>query len=262
LRLGLTGWIPASRRLGMVFRMSLPKQTSSVRQAVILAGGQATRLRPYTDTRPKAMIEVAGRPIIDYQLDWLAASGVRNVVVSCGYLADVLKEHLLDGSRTDLDIALVVEDEPLGRGGALKFAAAHLPAPEERWLAFNGDVLTRFSLADFCDRHERASVTATVALTQYRIPYGLAELDGQGLIRGFRETPLSPYWINAGGYCFEPSVVSALPDKGDHELTTFPELAEQGKLGSFLIEGYWRGVDTAKDLKQASAEVTQLGWTA
>src|SRR5919202_506691 len=104
-----------------------------MRQAVILAGGQATRMRPYTEDRPKAMVEVAGAPILEHQLKWLASSDVRSVVLSVGYRADVIREHVGDGAGYGLEVAYAVESEPLGRGGGLRFAASHLPHKEEGW---------------------------------------------------------------------------------------------------------------------------------
>jgi NDP-sugar pyrophosphorylase family protein len=108
-----------------------------VRQAVILAGGQASRLRPYTDTIPKALVQVAGRPIFEHQATWLAAEGIEEVVISCGYRADVLQEYV-DTHRLPLRVRIVVEDEPLGRGGGLKYAAKNLPFQDERWVGLNG----------------------------------------------------------------------------------------------------------------------------
>jgi NDP-sugar pyrophosphorylase family protein len=225
-----------------------------VRQAVILAGGQATRMRPYTDDRPKAMVEVAGAPILEHQLKWLASSDVRSVVLSVGYRADVIRGHVGDGSGYGLDVAYAVENEPLGRGGGLRFAASQLPHPEEAWFAMNGDVLSRFPMADLAAQHHRLKATATIALAPYRSNWGLAELEGN-LVRGFVQSPLLPYWINAGIYAMSPEVVSLLPEKGDHEDSTFPSLAVAGKLGAFKIEGYWRGIDTVKDVKEATAEL-------
>jgi NDP-sugar pyrophosphorylase family protein len=239
--------------------MPISGRNAQVRQAVILAGGQATRLRPYTDDRPKAMVPVAGKPIVDWQLEWLAASGCEHVVVSCGYLADVLGKHL-QGHSYPLAIEVVVEDEPLGRGGALRFAAGHLPYTGERWLALNGDVLTRFPLADFIDRHHQAEAMATIALAQYRTTWGIATLDDEDRIAGFVQSPRLPYWINGGVYAFEPDVVELLPVKGDHEDTTFPQLAVDKRLAAYKIPGYWRGVDTVKDVKEAGEEVTGLDW--
>jgi NDP-sugar pyrophosphorylase family protein len=229
-----------------------------MRQAVILAGGKATRMRPYTDDRPKAMVEVAGAPILEHQLRWLAASDVGFVVLSVGYRADVIQAHVGDGSGFGLEASYAVEDEPLGRGGGLKFAAQQLPFPDEGWIGMNGDVLSRFQMSDLVGQHHRLNATATIALAPYRSNWGLAELEGD-LVRGFVQSPRLPYWINAGIYAMSPEVVSLLPDKGDHEDTTFPSLALAGKLGAFKIEGYWRGIDTVKDVQEASAELLSGG---
>lgn len=223
-------------------------------QAVILAGGRALRMRPYTDARPKAMVEVAGAPIVEHQLRWLAASGVTHAVLSVGYRADVVQAHLGDGSRLGLTVTYAVEEEPLGRGGGLKFAARTLPRPGARWLGLNGDVISSFDLADLAALHERAGPLATVALAPYRSTWGVVDLEGD-LIRGFIQSPELPYWINAGIYLMEPEVVDLLPDRGDHEETTFPELAAAGKLAGYRIDGYWRGIDTVKDVQEATAEL-------
>lgn len=226
-----------------------------MRQAVILAGGQATRMRPYTDDRPKAMVEVAGKPIIQHQIEWLRAGGVSSFVVSCGYRAEVLEASLGDGSHLDVSITYAKEDEPLGRGGGLRYAGKHLPFPTERWLALNGDVIARFPLDELTSSHDAHGAIATIALAQYRSQWGLADMDGDR-IRGFNEKPLLPYWLNAGIYCFEHEVIDLLPVKGDHEDTTFPELAAEGRLFGFRITGYWRGIDTAKDIKEANIELS------
>ncbi|MBB4933106.1 NDP-sugar pyrophosphorylase family protein [Lipingzhangella halophila] len=227
------------------------------REAVILAGGQATRLRPYTDTRPKAMVEVAGHPIIDYQLEWLAGHGVEHVVVSCGYKADVLREHLASragGPR----ISLLVEEEPLGRGGALRYAASGLRESDDPYLALNGDVLTWFSLDDFVSFHREKGGLVTLALAQYRTSWGIVDVTEDGTIEGFTQSPLLPFWINAGVYLFERAAIPKLPYKGDHESSTFPELAGEGRLFGYRIGGFWRGIDTAKDVKEASEQIPAL----
>ncbi|OLT24989.1 guanyltransferase [Nocardiopsis sp. CNR-923] len=225
-----------------------------VTQALILAGGQATRLRPYTDTRPKAMVEVAGRPIIDYQLEWLASYGVEQVVVSCGYKAEVLGDHLsarAGGPR----ISLLVEDEPLGRGGALRYAATGLRDPDAPYLALNGDVLTWFPLDEMTAHHRERGGLATLALAQFRTTWGIVDVDDRDRIEGFTQSPLLPVWINAGVYLFEPGITPLLPAKGDHESSTFPGLAKEGRLTAYRIDGFWRGVDTAKDVKEAGEAI-------
>lgn len=136
-------------------------------QAVILAGGQGSRLRPYTDDRPKPMVEIPGTgiPIIGHQLAWLASEGVTDAVVSCGHLAEVLQDWLAR-ARLPLRVTTVVEEEPLGRGGGLKYAARRLPHPDEPWYATNGDIWTRFSLREMAAFHTERGATATLALAR------------------------------------------------------------------------------------------------
>src|SRR5258708_31625064 len=145
-----------------------------MRQAVILAGGQATRLRPYTEDRPKAMVEVAGIPVCEHQLIWLAEAGVEHAVMSVGYRAEVIQDRIGDGSRLGIKVDYAVEETPLGRGGGMKLAAKQLPLKEEGWFAMNGDVLARFSLNDLAAHHHRISAHATIPLAAYRYNYRLA----------------------------------------------------------------------------------------
>ncbi|WP_232835868.1 nucleotidyltransferase family protein [Actinocorallia populi] len=232
-----------------------------VRQAVILAGGNATRLRPYTDRVPKALVDVGGRPILEHQVEWLAAEGVEHVVVSCGYLAEMMRRHVL-GRTFPLRVSLAVEERPLGRGGGLKHAARSLPFADEPWLGLNGDILTRFPLADLVRQHADSGALATLGVTALKSPYGIVDIAADGRITGFDEAPVLPHWINAGIYLFEPGMRGLLPDLGDHETATFPRLAAGGRLGAYEIDGYWRGIDTAKDLKEANRDLRALGWAA
>ncbi|MDX2706486.1 nucleotidyltransferase family protein [Streptomyces sp. PA03-6a] len=237
-----------------------PATSPAVTQAVLLAGGQGSRLRPYTDTRPKPMIEIPGTgiPIIGHQLAWLAAEGVTDAVISCGHLAEVLQEWLA-GTAADLPLRVttVVEREPLGRGGGLKHAAASLPRPQEPWYATNGDIWTRFSLREMAAFHVERAAVATLALARPRIPWGAVETDEFGHVLDFIEAPPSPFLINAGVYVFSPEFTGLLPERGDHERTTFPQLARERRLAGFpLPQGaYWRAIDTAKDLAEAAKEL-------
>ncbi|MFI6347779.1 NDP-sugar synthase [Streptomyces sp. NPDC050560] len=242
--------------------MTDPHAAPAPTQAVILAGGQGSRLRPYTDDRPKPMVEIPGTgvPIIGHQLAWLAEEGVTDAVVSCGHLAEVLGEWL-ESTELPLRVTTVVEKEPLGRGGGLKFAAAHLPDAEGAWYATNGDIWTRFSLREMAAFHAERAATATLALARPRIPWGAVETDAFGHITDFIEAPPSPYLINAGVYVFSAEFTGALPDRGDHERTTFPGLARTRRLAGYPIPhgAYWRAIDTAKDLTQAARELASLG---
>lgn len=230
--------------------MNTPNGTAT-RQAVILAGGQATRLRPYTDDRPKALVEVAGRTIFERQVEWLAAGGVEHVVVACGYLADVL-ERFVQTTPLPLSVTVRREETRLGRGGGLKFGAAALRYPDEPWVGLNGDVLTDAPLAEIVARHVTTSAAATIAVARYKCPYGVLNLTDDDAITSFVEAPLLPYWINAGIYVFDPATTALLPDLGDHEDTTFPRLAGENRLFAYRISSDWRGIDTVKDLMEAN----------
>lgn len=225
-----------------------------VRQAVILAGGQGSRLKPLTDTVPKAMVEIGGTCIIDHQIRWLAESGVTDLVVSAGHLHDVLAEHLAERAQP-LNVRTVVEEEPLGRGGALKYAGRHLPASTAPWYALNGDIWTRFDLRGMADYHRERSALATIGLARPRIPWGVVDLDEFGRVIDFVEAPPSPYPVNAGVYVFAREMLDLLPDTGDHERSTFPLLAKEKRLAGFPIDGYWRAIDTAKDVSEAAKDL-------
>ncbi|TPQ22189.1 nucleotidyltransferase family protein [Streptomyces sporangiiformans] len=242
--------------------MTDPNVASRPVQAVVLAGGQGSRLRPYTDDRPKPMVEIpgTGTPIIGHQLAWLAGEGVTDVVVSCGHLAEVL-QRWLESTEFPIRVTTVVETEPLGRGGGLKFAAKHLPHPDRPWYATNGDIWTRFSLRDMTDFHTERDAVATLALARPRIPWGAVETDDFGHITDFIEAPPTSYQVNAGVYVFSPEFTELLPERGDHERTTFPRLARERRLAGYpLPQGaYWRAIDTAKDLTEAAKELAALG---
>ena len=207
------------------------------------------------------MVEISGRTIIDHQLDWLAAAGVEHVVVSCGHLAEVLQDHL-KAQDHPLEVRTAVESEPLGRGGGLRFAGNHLPDPHQPWFATNGDIWTRFDLNAMSARHFESGATATLALARPRIPWGAVQVDEAGSVVDFQEAPPLPYPINAGVYVFGPEVIDLLPERGDHERTMFPQLAGERRLGGFEITGFWRAIDTLKDLQEAARELAALGENA
>jgi NDP-sugar pyrophosphorylase family protein len=227
--------------------------------ALIIAGGEGERLRPLTNDRPKNMVPVAGKPIVERQIAWLKANGVTDVVFLCGYKHDVLEGHVGDGSRFGVTAHYSVESEPLGRGGALKQGFSFVPEIEELVIACNGDILTNQELAEVIGSHSAREATATVMLTPLKSPYGVVDVGEDGLVTSFREKPVLPYWINAGIYVFSRGIVSLLPDKGDHENETFPQLAAAGKLTGYKSEAYWRPVDSIKDLSEAEKELAATG---
>jgi len=227
-------------------------------KAIILAGGKGERLRPYTNDRPKGMVEVLGVPILAYQVRWLRANGIDGILFSCGYHHEVIREHFGEGSRWGVAFDYVVEEVPLGRGGGMKLALSRLAAEDDPVVVTNGDVITNFPLRDMIAEHRRSGTMGTIYLAPYFSPFGIVEVDEGGRVLGFREKPELPYWINGGVYVLSRAIEPHLPDRGDHEVETFPLLARQGQLRAFCSRAYWQSVDTVKDLSATSRELEQF----
>jgi len=223
--------------------------------AIVLAGGKGERLRPFTEDRPKPMVEIMGIPMLGYQLQWLQGQGVTDIVIACGYRHEVIEKYFGNGERLGLRVRYAVEEEPLGRGGALRLALDQVSQGEDAVIATNGDVITNLKLAPVLEFHRARKMLATVVLTAFVSPYGIVENDGDGRVTRFREKPELPYWINAGVYVLSPAIRSHLPERGDHETSTFPELARAGRLGAYQAQAYWRGVDTIKDVNEVASEM-------
>jgi NDP-sugar pyrophosphorylase family protein len=224
--------------------------------ALIIAGGEGERLRPLTDDRPKNMVPVAGKTIAERQLAWLRQSDVTDVVFLCRYKAKVLQEHIGNGSKFGAHVQYSIENEPLGRGGALKLGFGLIPKDEPHVIACNSDILTDQSLSELLTLHESKRAVATLMLAPLRSPYGIVDVADDERIESFREKPTLPYWVNAGVYVLSREFFALLPDKGDHETTVFPTLAAQSKLFGLKSDAYWRPVDSIKDLAEAEKELT------
>jgi NDP-sugar pyrophosphorylase family protein len=224
-------------------------------QAIILAGGRGERLRPFTEDRPKPMVEILGIPILGYQLQWLQSQGVEDVIVSCGYRHEVIQNYFGNGEKWGVKIQYSVEQEPLGRGGALKLAFRSLAEGEDICLATNGDVITNVRLKPLIQAHRQNSCIGTIVLAPFISPYGIVEADEEDKVVGFREKPELPYWMNAGIYVLSREIESLLPDQGDHETSTFPQLAAERQLRAYKSRSYWRSVDTVKDLSEVTKEL-------
>ena len=226
-----------------------------ITSAIILAGGRGERLRPLTSERPKPMIEVAGLPIIHRSMLWLKAAGINKIVIACGYQHQVIQNYFSQERGLGLDISYSIEEQPLGRGGAIKLAAHSLTGISKPSLVINGDNLTDLSLADLVIAHEQAAVAATIVAVPLRSPYGIIETDNNNKIIRFVEKPELPHWINAGIYVINSELWSQFPDIGDHEKTLFPKLVQDQQLQAYKFRGFWRTIDTAKDLFDLSSEI-------
>lgn len=221
-------------------------------KAVILAGGQSKRLRPLTDDKPKTMVEIGGRPIIEWQIDWLKSHGVTSFVILANYKRDVLINHLGSGEKFGIKTAFALEDGPLGTGGALK-NAAHILSSDKEFLMVNGDVISDIDVGHL---KLGANDVAALSLVPLKSPYGVIQTDNSKITRFDEKPTLNEFWINAGIYLMSSEIFDYLPEKGDMEKTAFPELAKENRLAGIKFDSaYWRSVDTVKDVEEVGKDL-------
>jgi NDP-sugar pyrophosphorylase family protein len=221
-------------------------------EAIILCGGKAERLGDAAAGRPKSLVEVAGRPLAAYQVARLGQAGVERVIMACAAGQGELFEEELAG----LGPEVVASEEParFGRGGGIKFAASRRQESGDVF-ALNGDELVAVDFAALLERHRESGAAATVTVTQPKSPFGVVELGRGDTVTGFSEGGAIPYWVSCGIYVLSPGALARFPERGDHESTTFPELAAEGRLFAYRHEGLWLTVNTPKELRTAADHV-------
>jgi NDP-sugar pyrophosphorylase family protein len=229
-------------------------------EAIILAGGKAERLGAAAADRPKALVEIAGRPLAAYQVAQLAAAGVERVLVSCAAgQEESFRDHL---SGLGPEVVPVAEQEPLGRGGGLRNAARARQGNGDLF-ALNGDELLDLEFAALLERHRGVGAAATIAVAPLQSAFGVVDLGEGDLVAGFREAPELPFLASCGVYVLGEEALARLPEHGDHERTTFPELAAEGRLAAFRHQGSWLTINTPKDLRTAEKYLAaHPGWPA
>jgi len=232
-------------------------------QAVILVGGEGTRLRPLTSTVPKPVVPLVDRPMMVYMLEWLRSHGIDDVIMSCGFKATKVREVLGDGSQLGISLRFVEEPDPRGTAGALKFAEDLL---DERFLMLNGDVLTDIDLTAQIAQHERTGATGTLALVPVADPssYGLVRLREDGAVDEFLEKPspdavLDTNLISAGAYVLERSVLDLIAPhrKVSIEREVWPALVDEGLYGFVDDDAYWIDVGIPQRYLQATFDILE-----
>jgi mannose-1-phosphate guanylyltransferase len=230
-------------------------------QAVILVGGEGTRLRPLTSTVPKPVVPLVDRPFIVFMLEWLARHGVDDVVMSCGFLATAVRNVLGDGSQYGLRLRFVEEPEPRGTAGALKYAEDLL---DERFLMLNGDVLTDIDLTAQIAQHEATGAVGTLALVPVSDPtaYGLVRLHDDQSVSEFVEKPsadeIDTRLISAGAYVLERAVLDLIPaDRNvSIEREVWPQLVGHGLFG-YAADAYWLDIGTPERYLQGTFDILE-----
>jgi len=221
---------------------------STVSTAVILAGGAGLRLRPLTNQMPKAMVSVAGRPLLDWVIRWLLTNKVKHIVVGVAYMKEVVIEYL-SHLQLPMKIDYSVHTVEGGTGEGFRLAIERY-VRDEVFLAMNGDELTDIQIPEFHAFHRRHNGVATVAVSTLRSPFGVVKLEGAN-IRAFQEKAmLNSFYVSMGIYMFNHEILSFLPASGSIEKTTFPDLAETGRLRAFKHNGFWGTINTIKDLRE------------
>jgi len=231
-------------------------------KAILLAGGQGTRLRPLTIRTPKPIVPIFNRPFLHYQIDLLKqVPEIDEVVLSLNYQPRRIEEVFGDGSALGIKIRYVVEPHPLGTAGAVKYAGGSLTEPV---VVFNGDVLTQIDLAAVIRLHRERSARATIVLTPVDNPtaYGLVETDSDGNVRRFVEKPrgdqITTNHINAGIYILEPDTFGRIPSDVpcSIERSYFPSLVERNEtFVAYVYDGYWIDIGTPEKYTKVHRDI-------
>lgn len=244
---------------------------TKVRQAVVMVGGQGTRLRPLTNNRPKAILPILDKPCLRYLLESMVSSGVEEIILACGYRSSQLEDAIGHGSDLGIMIKYSYEDEPLGTGGAMKKLESSL---DDVFIAANGDVLADIFLKEQIDKHISSNAEVTISLTTVDNPceFGIARLDGEDRITEFKEKPkpdeVFSNLVNAGVYVVNKTALSHIPENTffDFSKDLLPILMrEQKRIQGFPISGTWRDVGRPMDLLGANLSMAsklhdQISW--
>ena len=224
-------------------------------KAFILCGGRGERLKPLTDNLPKPMVCVAGKPILEYQLELLHKHGIRKVVMLAGWCGEQIEEYFGKGDKLGMRIEYSYEDPTnrLGTAGPIKASRDKIDGP---FIVMNGDIISNVNISAIVAFHMGLDdCLGTVNMINMPSPYGIIDLDGSKILQ-FREKPVLPFKMNAGLYVLEPDVVDIMPDVGSIETDVFPKLAAMEKLFGYDSTGiYWSDVGTHKDLEKVNKDI-------
>lgn len=246
------------RVVGLETMAGLYSQEHVDNWVVLMAGGLGTRLRPLTHTIPKPLLQVAGKPIIEWTIGSLAQQGFARFILCLNYKPAIFHACLGDGEKLGVQLEYVEEKEQLGTAGALSLLPERPTAPI---VVMNGDVLTSSNLRQLLDFHEKTGADATVCVSQHRIqvPYGVAQVDGDRLV-GLQEKPSQSFLVNAGIYALSPHVLDMLAPGSRMDM---PDLLARimrdgGRVSAFPLHEYWRDIGRLEDLNHAEQDLQSL----
>jgi len=232
----------------------LSETTAETTPVLIMAGGLGTRLGELTRKTPKPLMRVGGKPILDLLMEDLAAQGLRRILLAVNYRAEVIEDHVGDGSRFGTHVTYIRETEPLGTAGAIRLAMPHLSEPE--FIVANADLLTRVNFRELLSFHRREDHHLTVGVIEstLQLRYGLIETKGTRVV-AIREKPALKHFINAGIYVLDRELASLVPESGRFDMDALIAAAmRHSVVGCFPIHEYWTDIGEPDDLRRASEE--------
>lgn len=227
-------------------------EEKEIESAIVLAGGQGLRLRPLTDNCPKPMVNLLGKPILEWLIRWLKLYGIKKVIVGVAYKKESVINYFKDGSKFGLDIVYSHHSVKAETGEAFNLAIQRYIKKNEIFLAMNGDEIADLNLHDLIRFHFENDVLATLVVAPLRCPYGVVKLNSKNCVTSFIEKPLiDSVLVNAGIYVLDKKVTPYIPKKGSIEKETFPQLVKINQLKAYKLSKGWVTIDTLKDLKMA-----------
>lgn len=225
--------------------------------AVIMAGGLGTRLRPLTEDKPKPLVEVGGKPILERILEHLSRVGADDCVITTRYLAEQIEDYFGDGQSLGLDIEYLREEERLGTAGSLRELRGTI---ERSFLVMNADILTDVDVGEMYQFHEEREALMTVGVRHYsmKVPYGVVEVDG-ATIDGLSEKPVYDFFVNTGIYVVAPEALRYLPEEGYFDMTELIDniLSDGREVVHFPIIEQWMDIGRPEDVEKANEEFAQ-----
>jgi NDP-sugar pyrophosphorylase family protein len=228
--------------------------------AIVLAGGRGMRLRPYTEDLPKPMIDIEGQPILYWIARWLARNEIKKMVIGVAHQKEKIYEWL-ESADFDFNMDIIISEHFVksGTGGGIKNAIKNANIKDKCFLAMNGDELTDLSLVNFLRFHKLNDKIATILGTPLKSNFGVLEIGENNLVIAFKEKPtIDNIFINSGVYLLKPEIEPNLPWEGNIEQTAFVNLAKKNELVVFRYFGFWRTVNTEKDLEIMRKEIKFL----
>jgi len=226
----------------------------TIETAIVLAGGLGQRLQPFTNDRPKAMVDVAGKPLLYWVLRWLRRNQVRRVVIGVAYRGDKIMEYFGDGEPVDLEIKYSNHTIEGGTVEGFRLAIER-HVKDKTFFAMNGDELTSVRLQELAAFHSLHKATATIAVSPLRSPFGVIDTEGPDVVAFREKATIDSVSVSIGVYVFQNEILDYLPRTGQIEKTTFPRLAAERKLKAYRHNGFWMTVNTAKDLGEVQEEL-------